>query len=484
MFIVGMPVPYVDASSTSVFPSKRARIVVAAAGILVELALASLALAVWLTVSPGIIQLAAFQLMAIGGVSTLLFNGNPLMRFDGYYVLSDALEIPNLSTRASQYLRFLVETGLLGLPERRPLDILPEERPWLVGYAVLAFVYRVSISVGIALFVAGRFYGVGVALAVWSVLLQVGVPAARGIQALRNDPRIGERPMRFAGRSLAAVTFAGLALFVIPAPLWTVSEGVVWLPEQAQVRAGATGIVTRILARPGSEVEHGAPLIEIQDELLAVEIRVLEAREREGSARLAAKRPQDRVGAAIAREELASVRAELARARDRRGEGTVRAESSGRLVLPRAEDLVGRFFEKGTVIGYLDVGGAATVRAVVSQDDVAWVRGDTRAVSVRFAGGGATTAAEIENEVPQATDRLPSLALGAAGGGALAIDSRDQEGLTALDSLFQFDVRLGEGADPPGLGSLASVRFEHAPEPVAYRAMRAVRRLFLGRLHV
>jgi putative peptide zinc metalloprotease protein len=86
--------------------------------------------------------------------------------------------------------------------------------------------------------------------------------------------------------------------------------------------------------------------------------------------------------------------------------------------------------------------------------------------------------------VPQATDRLPSLALGAAGGGGLALDSSDQQGLTALESLFQFDVRLADGAQVPGLGSVAGVRFDHGSEPVGFRAVRAVRRLFLGRLRV
>lgn len=484
MLLIGMPVPYVDASGTSVFPSKRARMVVGAAGVIVELALASLALFLWLSVSPGLVKLAAFQVMAIGGISTLLFNGNPLIRFDGYYVLSDALEMPNLATRSSKYLRYLVETGLLGLPERRPLDVGPGERPWLATYAVLAFLYRIFLTVTIALFVAGWFFSVGVALAIWSVLLQVALPAGRGLLLLIRDPRVGERPVRVAGRAVLVAGLLLLALFVIPFPMWTLSEGVVWLPEQAQVRAGADGVVTRILTRPGSTVEKGTPLLEMRDDLLAAEVRVLEAREREARARLGARQPRDRVGAEIAREELTSVHAELARARDRQGEGIVRAAVDGRFVLPRAEDLLGRFLEKGVVIGYLDVEGAKTIRVVVHQEDAAWVRTDTAAVSVRFPGGGDATPATLEREVPQATDRLPSLALGAAGGGELAVDSRDQQGLTALEALFQFDVRLVEGARVPGLGNLAYVRFDHGREPIGFRAARAVRRLFLGRLRV
>ncbi|MBW2241695.1 MAG: peptidase M50 [Deltaproteobacteria bacterium] len=484
MLLLGMPVPYVDASATAAFPSKRARMVVGAAGVIVELGLAALALFLWLAVSPGIVKLAAFQVMAIGGISTLLFNGNPLIRFDGYYVLADALEIPNLATRANKYLRYLAETRLLGLPERRPVGMAPGERPWLATYAVLAFVYRIILTVTIALFIAGKFFSVGVALAIWSLLLQVVVPAARGVIMLRHDPRIGERPLQAAGRAVAAIAGVLLVLFVLPFPMWTVSDGVVWLPEQAQVKAGATGVVVEILAAPGSAVQPGTPLLEIHDDLMAAEVRVLEAREREARARVESRLLRDRVGAEVAREELALVRAELARARERHGEGIVRAEVAGRFVLPRVEDLPDRFFEKGAVIGYLDVDGPSTIRVVVQQEDAAWVRGSTEAVSVRLPGIGHSIAASLEREVPQATDRLPSLALGAAGGGGLAVDSRDQQGLTALEALFQFDVQLADGAQAPGLGSRARVRFDHGSEPVGFRAIRAARRLFMDRLRV
>jgi putative peptide zinc metalloprotease protein len=104
LFMVFMPVPFVDASSSSVFVAKRRRMAVAAAGIAVELFLAAIALFVWLAVEPGWVHHIAYAVMLVGGVSTLLFNGNPLLRFDGYYVLADWLEIPNLAAKANLYL--------------------------------------------------------------------------------------------------------------------------------------------------------------------------------------------------------------------------------------------------------------------------------------------------------------------------------------------------------------------------------------------
>ena len=107
-----MPVPYVDASAASAFRSKGQRVLVGAGGMLVELFLASLALFVWLLVEPGPVRAVAWNVMLIGGVSTLVFNANPLLRFDGYYILADAIDIPNLGSRANAWLGWTAERHL------------------------------------------------------------------------------------------------------------------------------------------------------------------------------------------------------------------------------------------------------------------------------------------------------------------------------------------------------------------------------------
>jgi len=100
MLLVFAPMPYVDASAASGFRSKWQRALVGAAGMIVEVFLAALALYVWLAVEQGLIRSIAYNAMVVAGISTVLFNGNPLLRYDGYYILSDLIEIPNLAQRA------------------------------------------------------------------------------------------------------------------------------------------------------------------------------------------------------------------------------------------------------------------------------------------------------------------------------------------------------------------------------------------------
>ena len=109
MLLVLVPVPYVDASSSWGFRDKRQRMLVSAAGIMAELLMGSIALFVWINVQPGVVHVVAYNVILICGISTILFNGNPLLRFDGYYVLSDGIEIPNLGTRSNNYLGYLIQ---------------------------------------------------------------------------------------------------------------------------------------------------------------------------------------------------------------------------------------------------------------------------------------------------------------------------------------------------------------------------------------
>ncbi len=117
--LVMVPVPHVDATAAWAFRDKHKRVLVGAAGILAELFVAAIALFVWLAVEPGLVRDSALNIALIGSVSTLLFNANPLLRFDGYYMLQDFIEIPNLGTRSSRYYLYLIQRYLFGMEHAR-----------------------------------------------------------------------------------------------------------------------------------------------------------------------------------------------------------------------------------------------------------------------------------------------------------------------------------------------------------------------------
>jgi len=485
MLLVLVPVPYVDASSAWGFRDKGKRMVVGAAGIAVELFLGALALFVWLSAESGAVRAVAYNVMLISGVSTLLFNGNPLLRFDGYYVLADAIEIPNLGTRANKYLGYLFQRYLFGAADAENPAASAGERAWLLFYGIAAFLYRMFIMFVIILFIAGKFFIVGVLLALWALATQVVVPVGKSLNFLVSSPGLRRQRGRALGTSLAVTVVLLAFLFVIPAPSWTRAQGVVWVPEEAQVRAGTEGFVERLLAAPGTDVVRGQPLIEASDPFLRTRVAVLEAQLRELAAQYDALVSEDRVQAAMVREEMAAVAADLSRSREREAQLVLRSPANGRLVVPGAADLPGRFVSKGQLVAYVVEAKAPTARVAVGQDDIGLVRARTRGVEVMLAGWGASPfPAEIRREVPGASRQLPSAALGSMGGGPYAVDPRDTQGVTTLGRVFQLELALPPEMSSPYLGARVFVRFDHGYEPVGFQVYRASRQLFLRHFDV
>jgi putative peptide zinc metalloprotease protein len=481
MLLVLMPIPYVDASAANAFPEKWRRVVVGAAGMIVELFIASLALALWLEMQPGALRAVLFNVMLIAGVSTVLFNANPLLRFDGYYILSDLLEIPNLRQRSQQYLAALFERRLFGI-DAPPADVADlRERAWLACFGIASFLYRVFITLAIAAFIATQYFILGVLLAIWAVVAGVALPIVALMKYLAFSPRLRRSRLRAAASSAVLALALAVLLFMVPVPSWTNAQGVVWDAEQSSVRGGAEGFVARVIATPGTRVKRGEPLLEAVDPLLPPRLKGLEARKEELEARYSAEKIDSLVRAQMTLETLKAVDAELQRARERAHDLVLRSPSDGLFALPAAQDLPGRFIKQGELVGYVIPEGRATARVVVQQQAVDLVRGKTGRVTAQLAERrGETVAARILREVPRASDRLPSMALSHAGGGDIALDPSAAQAPKTLQTHFEFEIEL-LSAQPLGAGGRVYVRFDHAPETIAHQTWRALQQLFLQR---
>jgi putative peptide zinc metalloprotease protein len=481
MLLVLMPVPYVDASAANAIPEKRRRVVVGAAGMVVELFVASLALALWLDMQPGVLRAVLFNVMLIAGVSTVLFNANPLLRYDGYYILADLLEMPNLRQRARQYAAWLAQRYLFGMP-LPAVDGGAREKALLLAFMAAAFVYRLFIMLAIALFVSGQYFFIGVALAIWAIVAATVLPVAALVSYLAFSPRLG--PYRRRAALVSAALGAALAslVFLVPASSWTNAQGVVSIPEQSIVRAGADGFVTRLLARPGQSVRRGDPIAETHDPVLQARLRMLESQIAELESRYQAERKEQLVRAQITLDQIKAVRADLARASERARDLVLRAPADGSFALAGAEDLPGRYLKQGEAIGHVVADARLTARVVVPQESVDLVRGRTERVTVKLAERlEETIESRILREVPRASDRVPSAALTQAGGGEAALDPRAAAEAKTLQTYFEFEVELPRERAFL-LGGRAYVRFDHASETLAAQLWRRLRQLFLLRL--
>ncbi len=483
MLLVLTPIPYVDASSSAEFRAKYRRVFVGAAGIAVELFIASFALFAWLNLQPGLWRSAAYNVLLIGSVSTVLFNANPLLRYDGYYILADLVEIPNLAQRAVQYMGYLLKHYLFRVKVDPP-SASPGERFWFVFYSLATFCYRFFIYAAIFLFIAGKFFIIGILLAIWAISTMVIFPVLKGVSFLATSPVLREKRPRAVALSALLLVAALLLLFAAPFPLRTVTEGVIWVPEESLVRARTDGFVARVVVPSGTRVTRGEVLVEGRDPFLDANARVLRARLEELQSRYDAAFATDKVQVQVVREEMEGVQASLNRAEERLRELNLVSPSDGVLILPDAKDLPDLHLKQGDLVGYvLDV-DRPTIRVVVPQSSVDLVRRQVKSVQVRMADRlGKILHAKLLREVPEGLQRLPSTILGRAGGGQIPIDPFDKHGTKTFENLFQFDIQMADVMDHVYVGARAYVRFDHGTEPAGFQLYRALRQLFLKRFN-
>ena len=485
MMLVFIPMLYVDASASAAFAHKRRRIVVGAAGILVETALAALAMIVWINASPGLGRTVAFNVMLIGGVSTLLVNGNPLLRFDGYYIFSDLIEIPNLGARANSYFFYLIQKHIFKIPDLDSPLTEPGEAKWMLSYAVLSFIYRLSVSVGVALFLSTRLFFFGAILAFWAMASIAVTPVFKGLKFLATSPRLRSRRGRAALIVGGASAALALALFVVPLPYATVVEGIVIVPDQAEVRARSEGFIATVSTQTGADVTPGQELVRLEDPNIKARVEVIEAQLEETRHRYIAIELVDRVQAQMLADQITHLTGRLETFRERERELSIVADQPGRFIMPRAADMMGRYVKRGDLIGYVIGDANVMARVAAPQSEIDVIRHRTVDVDAYMVENLARSVpAHIVRETPAAGRDVPSLALTTRGGGDIALDPSRTHRPEALFSLFLIDVELLESSRDHSQGSRVYVRFRHGDEAIAWRLIRAARQFFLGQFNV
>jgi putative peptide zinc metalloprotease protein len=491
MLLVLFPVPYVDASPSAALASKWQRAGVAAAGIIVEVTLAAIAALVWASAEPGLLRAVAFNVMVIGGVSTVLINGNPLLRFDGYYVLSDVIEVPNLAQRSIRYLGHLVERYVFRVPGIGRFNAAPYERFAMLLYAPTSWGYRLLVMLGIATFVASHYFVVGVGIAIFTVVMGLLLPLGKALWRVMLGQRYRLCRGRAAGLTFGAIAVAAVAILAVPAPVHTTAEGVIWVPQEAIVRAGTDGFIRSVAPEAGTQVMPGTTLVVLEHPIAEAKLNVTAARVQELEAKYNAEWVDDKIAAQVTKFELAGAKAALVREQYRISQQAIVAASGGTFNTVRpASDMVGRYVKDGEIIGYVTPSAGRIARVVVPQSDIELVHGRLVDVLIRLADRHTDLASHVVRAVPAAETNIPSQALTTANGGTISTDPRDSKGAKAFERLFQFDLALPDGGPAAsalaasGFGTRVFVRFDFAWEPVGTMLYRRIRQGLLSRFEI
>lgn len=423
----------------------------ASAGVVVELTLAAFAMIFWVNAEPGLAREVAFNIILIGSLSTLIFNGNPLLRFDGYFILSDLIEIPNFGGQANQYFWHLVQRYVLKIRSRAEPQRDLRERIWLLGYALF-----------------GAF----------------ALPLIKGVWFLATSPLLARLRQRAVLTTFGGVALLGLALFAVPVPCVTVANGVFWPDPRSILRSEAEGFIADVLVSPGAQVTADQPVLRLEDPTLSTRLEVASLGVRQLELEVGTARMADRVQALMLDQQLIYARKSQADLMDIAAHLTLNSPASGQVnLLGDSADLPGSLVRKGEVLGYVWPVAPPLLQVAIHQAEAELVR--TRTVQVDFVlqrDSRHSQTGHISAWVPDSTLALPSKALSTAAGGDIVPDPADNAGMKALQSVYLFEVTPDQPVDQPLIGERALVRFDHGAEPLGWRFLRGLRQVFLRRL--
>ncbi|GAA5316650.1 MAG: hemolysin D [Candidatus Pelagadaptatus aseana] len=484
MFLVFFPMPYVNATESASFTNKYHRILVSAAGVIVELLIAAVALLFWSISEPGLVKSLLFNVVFMAGVSTILFNGNPLLKFDAYYVLSDYLEIPNLAKKSTSYWGYLFKRYLFGITSVHSPSGDARESFWLFFYNLLSFAYRLFISISIILFVGSKYFVVGVALAIWAFTSGWVIPFGKTI----SKP-FTEQEFRFNGRNpylvmSMAVVFVWALLFELPLPKTTTVEGVAWVSEDKRLYAGESGFIEQVLVSNGEPVKAGNTITILKNYDLEGEANILEAQLKEAKARFQSVY-SDRAKYLVVAEEIKRLETELLEARQSLAQARVVSLSDGQVVLGNHTQLQHSYLERGELLGYiLTQEDRLVLKVMLPEHEAEQIARELQFIRLRSASSRSLELpAELIGFTPQVTQILPSLVLSDQAGGVIVMDPSQSEAPTAVENHVELLVASDE-AFLEFVEERFFVQFQLRSEPIFWRLYRAVRRVFLEQFNV
>ncbi|MCX7419186.1 MAG: hypothetical protein NT013_06570 [Planctomycetia bacterium] len=503
VFLLFAPIPYVDLTSTWRLP-KWHRIVISLAGMLAELSLAAIAAIAWANTTDELMRQHLLQLMLTASVVTLLFNANPLMRFDGYYVLADWLELPNLAIHGQQLLVSVAKRWLLGASVTSPN--WPEGRTWLVAlYGIASAIWRTVVSASLIVAAAAWWDGVGMLLAVGAIFAWFIQPLWRSLRYIViGSPFEQPSRIRFVLASITVV--AGMMLTLDNAPTWNSVKlpGVVEYVDAAIVRAEGSGFLEEVGVESGQIVGTGEFLFRLTNPELEAQRRELNAEvERSELRSRVAQQAGDLASMSAEDDNRRALQTKLAELNRLHDALVIRAPRAGMISAGDLRSLIDSYVTSGQELLVIGDPDEKEVRVLIAQDQfnsvefanlsqnalgepggvspwtnavktVRQVRGLTppgspefaHAAIVRLNGDGSETVGQFHKVDPRATTHPPHPAFCAGAGGPVATkisnehrSSNDRDPQEFLDPHVVGYVKLDPSTSHQfGPGQLATVQ--------------------------
>ena len=430
LILLMIPMPFVDVTSSWRFDNKWKRILVSAAGMLSEVFMAAIACYVWVSVGPGPVQYHAGNVIIAASIHTLLFNINPLMRFDGYYMLADWLEIPNLSPNGRQWLKGIFTWAYFG---KKPAPLKETAFRGLAVriYGVLAMLWFFTIAIGLSMAASGLIEGFGLIVALIGIVMWVGIPLFKLCKYVAMGTET-DKPNRawFAMAMLITACLIGGFLYGCPSPSVVSAPIVIEYELLSVVRSNAAGFVKTIHVVDGQMVEEGDLLVTLENPELEQELSSLLIDIEISKLRTNTLYNEEKIGEVqLEKEALISLINRKVELEQQVDDLVIYAPQAGEVLARDLDVTTGKHLTRGTEILSIGEPGEIQAVALTRQTDMDWVSANPEA-EVDLLIWGRDKDSLIPGRIslinPRARDDLPHEAFSASVGGPLAVVPRQQ----------------------------------------------------------
>lgn len=472
--VVLTPMLYTDTSAAWRLRERHKRLAVGAAGVAAECCLAAYALLVWSFLPDGPLRSVVFVWATTTWILTVLINMSPFMRFDGYYLVSDLIDVPNLQDRSFTLTRHRLREMLFGFGEEPPEHWPARMRRLLIGFAVTTWIYRFFLFFGIALVVYHMFFKLlGILLFAVELWWFIARPVAREIA----DWARRRRGHRLNARSGATLLIAAVLILAALVP-W---RGTIYAPglmvarERVQVLSQVPGQVSRILVKYGEQVDRDAPLVAFASPDLAYKAAQAARRVASLAAQLRAltQAPEQRARALVLGRELEAARSEALAAQAEHDRLLLRSPLKGEVVEIADPLGVGEWVKTGELIAVVADTSATRINAYVSEVDLGRLIRDGEATFVPADPAAARIRARVVAIEDTAVRALSDRELASNHGGTIAVRPGPNNTLVPELPVYRATLAPAEAIDLRHT-SAGTVLLDGSPASFAERILQRV----------
>ncbi len=421
LMLLFTPMAYIDVTSSWKFKKRSHRMIVAGAGIYVEMFVSFVALLLWARLPSGQLADLSFYVFTMGCITTILFNANPLMRFDGYYLLSDALRVSNLYTKGMRWFSDRMKHWVFGTPKSKGI-CAPREMEFVAVYGVLAFCWKLLVSFSLVICASVIFNGLGLIMGLVGVVLWFGIPLTNQIRTVIGPLAAPIKPARaIVSIGLVVIFVVGLFTF-IQGPSLKSAPAIVQFKNEAIIRAESDGFIEELFVSNGEHVVAGQRLVKLRNDPIETELYLLERRVEEATIQARIYRQTREIDKALGEEEKRrGLEIQLAEKREQMSALTLYSPVDGIVFRHGLENTLGSFAKQGSVLlSVADLNSKEIVISVDQGDYESLKKSIGNPVKVLFPGSKLMTA-NLAKINPRASDRTGYPSLSAANGGPLPV---------------------------------------------------------------